>query len=231
MSGWDMPIGPAYIASHAGQPVSLPLYTNQSTPVSINMGSAYRLAFGMDFILSEDCGQADKTERGFYNQDSSRLDSGSPDSFCSDRSSSVSPPPFATRRSFIQATPINTHYLFLRSLPSPLPSPWSPFPLSRTTLHKHKTNRKSRTPFTSSQLSKLEQEYLTKNYLTVGERDQLAEQLGLTETQVKIWLQNRRAKEKRMAGAKQEQTTSASQHCASIPFSLLPGYLASKVFF
>ena len=214
----------AYISSHAGQPVSLPLYTNQSTPVSnINMGSAYRLAFGMDFILSEDCGQADKKERGFYNQDSSRLDSGSQDSFCTDRSSSVSPPPFTTQNSFLQATHLNYHFLLLKSLPSPLPTPWSPFPLSRTTLRKHMTNRKSRTPFTSSQLSKLEQEYLTKNYLTVGERDQLAEQLGLTETQVKIWLQNRRAKEKRMAGAKHEQTS------ASIPFSLLPGYLTSKI--
>ena len=58
--------------------------------------------------------------------------------------------------------------------------------------------RRRRTAFTSQQLLELEREFQTKKYLTVEERSQIASGLKLSDVQVKIWFQNRRAKWKRV---------------------------------
>ena len=44
----------------------------------------------------------------------------------------------------------------------------------------------------------MEEYYKTKNYITYDERMKLSENLHLDEAQIKIWFQNRRAKDKRM---------------------------------
>ncbi|KAF2353695.1 Homeobox domain [Trinorchestia longiramus] len=59
-------------------------------------------------------------------------------------------------------------------------------------------NRRRRTAFTSEQLMELEREFQTKKYLTLSERSHIAQTLHLSEVQVKIWFQNRRAKWKRV---------------------------------
>ncbi|KAK3573954.1 hypothetical protein QTP86_032992, partial [Hemibagrus guttatus] len=57
--------------------------------------------------------------------------------------------------------------------------------------------RRARTAFTYEQLVALENKFRATRYLSVCERLNLALALSLTETQVKIWFQNRRTKWKK----------------------------------
>ncbi|KAJ8013955.1 hypothetical protein DPEC_G00035220 [Dallia pectoralis] len=67
----------------------------------------------------------------------------------------------------------------------------------RRTDHSCAKPRRARTAFTYEQLVALENKFRSTRYLSVCERLNLALSLSLTETQVKIWFQNRRTKWKK----------------------------------
>ncbi|KAK8745465.1 hypothetical protein OTU49_000201 [Cherax quadricarinatus] len=79
--------------------------------------------------------------------------------------------------------------------------------------------KKTRTVFSRSQVFQLESTFDMKRYLSSSERAGLAASLHLTETQVKIWFQNRRNKWKRQLAAELEAANMAhaAQRLVRVP--------------
>ncbi|XP_048474516.1 homeobox protein koza-like isoform X2 [Rhincodon typus] len=82
--------------------------------------------------------------------------------------------------------------------------------------------KRSRAAFSHSQVLELERRFDTQRYLSAPERADLATALKLTETQVKIWFQNRRYKTKR-------KMLAARQNCAVVKEQAAPREGSSQV--
>ncbi|XP_004402867.1 PREDICTED: homeobox protein CDX-1 [Odobenus rosmarus divergens] len=70
---------------------------------------------------------------------------------------------------------------------------------------KTRTKDKYRVVYTDHQRLELEKEFHYSRYITIRRKSELAANLGLTERQVKIWFQNRRAKERKVNKKRQQQ--------------------------
>ncbi|XP_053161191.1 ventral anterior homeobox 1 [Hemicordylus capensis] len=75
--------------------------------------------------------------------------------------------------------------------------------------------KRTRTSFTAEQLYRLEMEFQRCQYVVGRERTELARQLNLSETQVKVWFQNRRTKQKKDQGKDSELKSVVSETAAT----------------
>ncbi|XP_006867528.1 PREDICTED: LOW QUALITY PROTEIN: NK1 transcription factor-related protein 2 [Chrysochloris asiatica] len=133
-------------------------------------------------------------------------------------------------------------------------SPGSPRPRRRRAEPSLAKPRRARTAFTYEQLVALENKFRATRYLSVCERLNLALSLSLTETQVKIWFQNRRTKWKKQnpgadggaqaggvaaqpgapvaqAGAGGAGASPGPPGPGALPFQTFPSYTSANVLF
>ena len=75
-------------------------------------------------------------------------------------------------------------------------------PRARKPRGKKEEDKRPRTAFSGPQLERLRREFAANRYLTEDRRINLAKELGLAESQLKIWFQNKRAKIKKSTGDK-----------------------------
>ncbi|KAL3267405.1 hypothetical protein HHI36_011534 [Cryptolaemus montrouzieri] len=90
-----------------------------------------------------------------------------------------------------------------------------------TTLGKTRTKDKYRVVYTDHQRIELEREFTFHNkYITIRRKSELATNLGLSERQIKIWFQNRRAKERKQIKKRAEEKNIE----LSVPDHSIPNY-------
>ncbi|KAM4696769.1 homeobox protein CDX-4-like [Rhinophrynus dorsalis] len=82
---------------------------------------------------------------------------------------------------------------------------WMGKTVQSTSTGKTRTKEKYRVVYTDHQRLELEKEFHYSRYITIRRKTELAANLRLSERQVKIWFQNRRAKERKLFKKKMNQ--------------------------
>ncbi|XP_019489547.1 PREDICTED: homeobox protein CDX-4 [Hipposideros armiger] len=95
---------------------------------------------------------------------------------------------------------------------------------------KTRTKEKYRVVYTDHQRLELEKEFHCNRYITIRRKSELAVNLGLSERQVKIWFQNRRAKERKIIKKKISQFENSGGSVQSDSGSISPGELPNTFF-
>ncbi|XP_012330626.2 homeobox protein CDX-4 [Aotus nancymaae] len=116
---------------------------------------------------------------------------------------------------------------------SPSRSHHSPYAWMRKTVQvtgKTRTKEKYRVVYTDHQRLELEKEFHCNRYITIRRKSELAVNLGLSERQVKIWFQNRRAKERKMIKKKISQFENSGGSVQSDSGSISPRELPDTFF-
>ncbi|KFQ90791.1 Homeobox protein CDX-4, partial [Nipponia nippon] len=92
-----------------------------------------------------------------------------------------------------------------KNIPSSISVLFSSAKMKESDICKTRTKEKYRVVYTDHQRLELEKEFHCNRYITIRRKSELAANLGLSERQVKIWFQNRRAKERKMIKKKISQ--------------------------
>lgn len=93
---------------------------------------------------------------------------------------------------------------------------------------KTRTKDKYRVVYTDHQRLELEKEFHYSRYITIRRKAELAQTLNLSERQVKIWFQNRRAKERKQ-NKKREDSMQSGSGAVNVKTELSPGTSGSSV--
>uniref|UniRef100_A0A3Q2PJC9 Caudal type homeobox 1a n=1 Tax=Fundulus heteroclitus TaxID=8078 RepID=A0A3Q2PJC9_FUNHE len=96
---------------------------------------------------------------------------------------------------------------------NPVYTPREEYPYSfpgSSPIGKTRTKDKYRVVYTDHQRLELEKEFQCNRYITMRRKADLSMALGLSERQVKIWFQNRRAKERKINRKKLQHSQQAS---------------------
>ncbi|NXO29821.1 CDX4 protein, partial [Cisticola juncidis] len=107
---------------------------------------------------------------------------------------------------------------------------WMRKTVPTNTAGKTRTKEKYRVVYTDHQRLELEKEFHCNRYITIRRKSELAANLGLSERQVKIWFQNRRAKERKMIKKKISQFDGSGGSAQSDSGSLSPNELSNSLF-
>ncbi|XP_076354811.1 homeobox protein engrailed-1-B-like isoform X2 [Tachypleus tridentatus] len=157
-----------------------PIPGSQGSDSAAPVGIARSLKFSIEKILSPDFGRHAREDRQVENTGGSKT------------LSSQTPSPSKTMAPLVWPAWVYC----TRYSDRPSSGPRS----RRMKKEKRPDEKRPRTAFTADQLVRLKAEFQENRYLTEKRRQDLARELQLNESQIKIWFQNKRAKIKKAIG-------------------------------